>query len=419
MNSGTPTAGWAGWRGLSETALVNLLLLALGALTGIITARVLGPEGRGALALALSIAAVATVVAGLGLQQALAYQVARNPEQRREAVALAIWIGLLAGGVAAAVVYVLAGLFIDADSAEDATKIAVLTIPASAVGGSLAGLVQGMRAARPFNLLRLAPPAGYAVLLVAAVALGAQLSAEDVALLYLGALLAATALSLYVVRDALRRLRRPSREFTTATVRYGLVVNVGSIAWTANRQLAIVVLGALASLDDVGLFSVALGYASPVGVASLALALHTLPDVAAEPDPFQQAVVGRRRIRMTILTTLPIMAAAVIAAPLLLPLAFGDEYSDAVGAAQMLAVGQAALGLSHVLSEISRGMGRPALPALAEGLGVTLSLVVLPLVVPPFGLIGAAASGTVIFFGVSATLYAGLRQHLEPGPRPT
>jgi O-antigen/teichoic acid export membrane protein len=401
-------------RGLSETALVNLVLLALGAVTGIITARVLGPDGRGALALALSIAGVATVVAGLGLQQALAYQVARNPGRRREAVALAVWMGLVAGGLAAAVVYVFAGLFIDADSAEDATKLAVLTIPASAVGGNLAGVVQGMRAARPFSLLRLAPVVGYAALLVAAVAAGWQLSAENVVLLFAAALLAAMVLGLYVVRDAWTSKSRPSREFAVATVRYGLVVNVGSIAWTANRQLALVVLAALASLEDVGLFSVALGYASPVGAASLALALHTLPDVAAEQDPRAQAALARRRIRMTILITLPITAAAIIAAPVLLPLAFGDDFSEAVRTAQVLAGGQAVLGLSHVLSEISRGMGRPGLPALAEGLGVALSLVVLPLVVPPYGIVGAAASGAVIFLGVSAVLYAGVSRRLPP-----
>ena len=415
ITAGTPTPGWTGWRGLGETALVNLMLLALGTVTGIITARVLGADGRGALALALSVAGVATVVAGLGLQQALAYQVAQSPGRRREAVALAIWLGLAAGGLTAAVVYVCADLLIDAESAKDATKLAVLTIPASAVGGNLAGIVQGMRAARPFSLLRLAPAAGYALLLVVAVAAGWQLSAEKVVALFAAALLASAALGLYVVRDAWAGTSRPSRGFAVATVRYGLVVNVGSLAWTANRQLALVVLAALASLEDVGLFSVALGYASPVGAASLALALHTLPDVAAEQDPQAQAAVARRRIRMTILTTLPITAAAVIAAPVLLPLAFGDDFKGAVETAQVLAAGQAVLGLSHVLSEISRGMGRPGLPALAEGLGVALSLIVLPLVVPPYGIVGAAASGTVIFFGVSAVLYAGVSRRL-PAP---
>jgi O-antigen/teichoic acid export membrane protein len=407
-------SGWTGRRALSETALVNVAVLAIGALTGIITARILGPDGRGTLALALAVAGVMTVAAGLGLQQALAYKVAAQPDSVGEAIALSIWAGVIVGGLAAVAGIVVAGLIIRDDSAASAVRLALLTVPISAIGGGLAGTVQGMRAARPFNLLRLATPAGFAALLTGGVLTGWELSPVDIVLLYLVAAVASAGVAIAVVRRWLDLRRTPSRAFTRTTLRYGLVVNIGSLAWTANRQLALVVLAAVATLRDVGLFSVAIGYATPVGVAALALALHTLPDVAAEKDRAAQVALARRRLGTTVLITLPLTVGGVLAAPFLVPLAFGDAFSEAVGAAQFLVLAQALLGVNHVLSEISRGLARPGLPAVADGLGAAATILMLPVVVPAFGLAGAAAGTALVFLVVGLVLCLGLRASLTP-----
>src|SRR5205085_7128467 len=117
-------------------------------------------------------------------------------------------------------------------------------------------------------------------------------------------------------------------------------------------------------------------------------------------------------IGATLLTTLPLALAGMVAAPVLVPFAFGHAFSGAVAAAQVLVLGQAILGISHVLSEISRGLERPAVPAVTEGLGAIAAVVALPTVVPHFGLVGAAVATTTIYLAISLIMYFKLREDL-------
>jgi enterobacterial common antigen flippase len=147
-------------------------------------------------------------------------------------------------------------------------------------------------------------------------------------------------------------------------------------------------------------------------VIALAIALHTLPDIAAESAPSTQAALARVRVKMAAVTTIPLVFGAVVAAPVLVPFAFGQSFVESVPAAQVLAIGHALLGMGHVLSEVSRGLGKPGLPAVAEGTGAVATVVLLLLVVPAFGILGAAVVSIAVYTVVLGVLYLGLRAHL-------
>ena len=387
--------GWVGRRALGETALVNVALLGCGAVTGILTARLLGPEGRGVVALALAVSGLAGVIAGFGLIQAFAYTVAADRSTLREALSLSLAVGLLPGAVVVAVGYPLSALLVHNQSAVSAVRIALIAVPIGVIGGNLTGVLQGLRRARPFNFLRMAVPLAYFILLSIAALSARRLSAVNVVFLYLVACSFATFAGVFILRGSFDLRRKPSRSFTLSTLRYGIVVNAGSLAWAANKQFALFVLPAVTTLAATGIYSVAISYALPVGIAATAIAIHTLPDIAAQTDLYARASLARRRLRTTLFTTAPLAIAAMVAAPALIPIAFGHAFSSAVIPAEVLVVGQAFLGANHVLSEISRGVGKPGLPAVIEGFGAVGTVIVLPLVVPDFGLVGAAVSSTL------------------------
>jgi len=81
--------------GLANTFVANGLILTSGALTGIIAARLLGPEGRGLLAAILFWPQLLAGVCFLSLNDAAAYEVSREPEREREITAAAIFLSLL------------------------------------------------------------------------------------------------------------------------------------------------------------------------------------------------------------------------------------------------------------------------------------------------------------------------------------
>lgn len=411
--AGVPFARhWSGRRALGQTAAINVLVLVLGLATSIITARALGAEGRGAYALAITISALAGIVVGFGLQQATGYFVAQRPEIVGAAIGLSVWLGVGIGTTTAASGIVLV-LLLERGAASQPLVFGLASIPLSLVAGNLVGVLQGMRQGRAFNALRVSVPAVFALSLLVAIGVSDGLSASVAVAMQLVAVSVSAVLALALVRPYHADLKLPGRDFVREVLRYGVVVNVGALSYAANRQLSLLVIAAAGSLTDAGLYSVALGYATPVTVVASAIALHTLPDIAAAQGCEVRRLIARRRLQATAASTFPLVLAGVVAAPILVPIAFGTEFVPAVGAAQVLVLAFGLLGVGHVLSEICRGLGRPGLPAASEGIGAVVTVVLLGMIVSQHGALGAAWVIVAAYGLVCVILALGTRRALN------
>jgi len=417
--AGSPAVGatsrWLGRRALGETVLTNGALLGVGALTGIVAARLLGPAGRGQVAVAIGVVAVLWPVAALGLQQAAGYRLAQSRHEAPQAVGLAFVVSLLVGGAMTVVAWVVVTAVVRDGAARTAIDIGLLAVPFAILNALLVGVLQGLRLGRRFNAARLSTPLVYAVLLMGLVIHRRDATAVNVMWVYWAASVAGAVVAVVFLPPEARRPARPGRRFRGAMVRYGMYVNLSSLGYLINRQLPVVLVGAVSSAADAGQYAVGLGYALPVSVVAVALALHTLPDIAAEPDARAQQAIARQRVRSGLFGTLPLACGAVIAAPTLIPFAFGARFSPAVPVARVLVLGQAALGISFLLSEVSRGLGRPEIPAIAEWTGVFATAAVLPAALTLGSLTGAAAALIGVYAVVIAILLAGTRRTFWSG----
>lgn len=404
---------WMGRRAVGETVIVNGLLVALGLATGILTARLLGPHGRGALALGTAIAGLTTVIVGLGLQQAIAYLVAARRETVEMAASLAIVSGLLAGGFAVAFGWLVVPLVVRDGTAVVVIRLGLLAVPGALIATNVTGLLQGLRLGRRFNLTRLLHPSTYFAGIVGIALIEGTATAQGVAAVFALAAAGSAALACLLLWPSIRHLRVPSRRFTAEAVRYGAVAGIGGAALAANTHLAIPILGALTGLRETGLYAIGLSYAIPVTLVASAIAIHTFPDVAAA-DAAARTQLIQRRLAMTLAGVLPLAVAATLLAPLLIPVVFGEDFQPAVRPAQILVAAQAFRALAYVLADVARGLGRPGLPSMAEAAGVAATVALLPLVVPELGIEGAALVLTVANAAVAVVTAVGVSRAVHP-----
>lgn len=409
---------WTGRRALAETVVVNGLLTGLGAVAGVLAARLLGPQGRGALALGLAVAGITTVIVGLGLQQAFAYLVAARRDTAGMAVSLAVWSGASIGGLSVGLAWLLVLAFVNDETVSAVVRIGLLGIPGTVIAMNTAGILQGLRLGRRFNTSRLLHPTAYCVGIVGVVLIVDRVTPEELASVYAVAAAIGAAGAYCLLPTSVRRLRLPSRRFTSSALRYGATAGVGGAALAASTHLAVPFLGALAGLRETGFYAVGLSYAIPVTLIASAIGIHTLPDIAAADIQVRGDLV-RRRLTVTFGTLLPIAAAAVLAAPLLVPAVFGAEFRPAVAPAQILVLAQSFRAVAYVLADVWRGLGRPGVPSLAETAGILATIALFPLVVPKFGGQGAAIVVATATGGVTLLMALGIRRALRylPSPR--
>jgi O-antigen/teichoic acid export membrane protein len=368
--------------GAAMSATSRGLVAVTGAVTTILVARLLGPAGAGAFAIAITLVVMLLTFATLGLEHGMAYHVSSGRWAPRGALVTVTRVALVTGTTAA-----LVGLAVR------------LAVPSAFAGLSTASVALVV-AAMPFVLLWhyrsylalavdryegfVVPPAvqsSVAMVLVLGCALAFGLT---------GALVALTLSHVAGALATLRTVRRlpdaggdgEPRQLARA-VRFGLKGYAGN--------------GAAA----VGQLSVALAVVGVLWLLPHALSEVVFPRVAtlsARADgQAERAMVEAKGVRHAVLMISG--GTAVIAAALLLLVVpvFGEAFRPAIELGLILLPGVALLGIGQVLSAIIVGRGRPQYLLYAALIVTPLTVAGYVLLVPALGATGAALVKTLSF----------------------
>jgi O-antigen/teichoic acid export membrane protein len=364
------------WLGTSAT---NTAILLCGLATGVLSARLLAPDGRGALAAVLFWPQLITSLGLLSLPGAMIFRRARPDVDRAAVAATGAWLALGLSAIGALVGWLLLPFLLRHSSAGSLAQLYLLAfVPFAFLALTLLALDQGdMRFAR-YNLVRLLPSGVYLVGLLLLWRLDAVSVASLVWASWLGTAVTA-AVRLCHSRDALRA--RPSLSEARRLVAFGARLHGAAL-------LAVLLAGAdrfvvVTFWDDasLGLFVVALTLATAgLNVVTGAFNVLLLPRLAAARDTeAQRRIMGETLRYVSLLLTVG-TAVLLLLCPWLLPFLFGDAYTGAVGVCLVLLVAYLPTALRQVIVHGLSGTGDWRPRVLAEGLAlVTFVVVVWPL----------------------------------------
>lgn len=371
-------------RDVTQTIATQGAMLVAALATSIITARFLGPEGRGAFFFVTTTATLIAQFGNFGLTSTNTFIVAKRHELLLPLTANALWLSL-AIGVSAAVLMAAFG--------DRFTVGPSLLLFAAAIGGGRlfhllsVNLLAGVQRFRSFNFFQLLS----SVLLVAGVSVGA-IQASVTSFLW-GNLAAKLVTGLLVLRHigglSVARLRPKFelyRRHLHFSIKSYLILFFGFLMMRGNVFL----MESLSSRAELGYYSVAVQIAEAMGLIATSMALVLYPRlVSRERGRFRYMfgyliVIG---LTMSILC----VAAGLVAKPTI-QLAFGAEFSPAVAPTLRLLPGVLFVGMHSIVAQYLAAEGQPAavvgswLLAVGVMAGIGISLI------PATGAAGAALS---------------------------
>lgn len=379
--------------------------LALALPTSILLARVLGPSGKGTITVVQLIANVSTVVLGIGLPGTITYLSARREVDGPMVTRIAwIWAACVAGLLGAIVLaaggWLSETLFGDADPMF-LTFGAITALPAMVLVLNGSFLI-GTGRTREYAILNAAVQTGQVATFGVLWLLGRLTPMTAVFAWSACALAGAVAGSGLVWRHRSEALAAPVATLMKRGWKFGLA------SWFASG------LGLLSLRADMFLVSAMVGTAA-VGVYSISvtfaeLALHLpnsvyavmFPKISAEGAASSgvAARVNRSLWPLTMLFALSIAAAAILFVPLL----FGDEFSGSIAPLWLLVPGITASAMGVVASAYLAGIGRPQAGAWASGVNIVINIGLNLLLIPVFGLAGAAVASSISYAAGAALL---------------
>lgn len=369
-----------------------------------VSARELGPAGRGTVAVVLTIVTLFVQVGHLGLASAHSYYVARRPELLRAVITNSLWFAALAPIPVAAVVLLLRtwGSAVLGDIGWSALLLAVAAMPLALTVALLQGVLLGQNRLLEYNLpLSVAATGSFAALAVAATAF--DLDVDTVLALSLAGWAVAAPVYLALVARGARPGLVPDVCVARRMMAYALRIYTATLVSFVLMRINLFLVNAILGASEAGQYSVAIAVGDALVLFPATVGVVLFARVASGDGAESTASV----FRVLLLVHAVLCAAAAVAAPMLFPLVFGGEFDDAASVFRWLVPGVFSLGMATLLSYHFAGVGYPIEGSLHWLAGLVLNLLVTGIYLDSEGTLVAAIASSL-----SYTLVLLLHVHL-------
>ena len=403
-NAGGEWTRWQGWSGrLRGEALVVLMSrlanVGAGTVFVLLTARHLGPDGRGEIAVAFTLAWATTSVADLGTPTSgrIGILASGSGVTPRDVVSLTVAL-LPFQAVLSAVVVALLSLTSLHLGTFFGVAVVALSV-ATMMFNSATSLVYGLR--------------HYSRVLVVEAALGVFQVAALTGLVWTGRLTTTTAIVTMTVGPVLGSIwlvvisgshcpTGPARDGSVwrRLIMDGLFPMAGSVSLFLALRLDRIVLAVVVGTRSLGLFTVALAVPETLRILPKAVGQVVADRGRGGIDTVASA---RRHTRLFVAGHLVVLSVAAAIGWACLPFVFGEGFTDARDVLLVVTAAEAVLSIHFMHQALLVGFGSPKGIGLPQVVGAAVMVLLVLLLVPAWGVQGAAWASLLGYTVLAAT----------------
>jgi Membrane protein involved in the export of O-antigen and teichoic acid len=381
-----------GFRSVVQAVASKVGILGLQAGTGILTARMLKPEGRGELAAMILWPLFIASLTTLGVPSALIYHLRHHPERKANLVTNAFIMSATMGTIAAIVTALILPLWLHQYSRTIVrfAEIFLITVPLCSV--TLAGRA-ALEAEHDFsgsNAIQILTPFSTLVVLIGLLIFH-RLDAYTAAVAYIIAALPSFWLMVRRIRNAGVEVGRVSVEIGKQLLSYGVRSYGVDLLGTLALQVDQVLVVSLLSAGAMGSYVVVLSLSRMLNVFQTSVVMVLFPKAAGHSKDAVLAMTGRA-VRISGLATAACGLIVCTAGPALLGLLYGAEYVTATGALRILVLEATLSGVVFVLAQAFMALNHPGVVTILQALGLSLSIPLMIWLIPKYGIYGAAVA---------------------------
>jgi len=370
------------------SVLVRVCTMAAGLASSMVTARALGPEGRGIYFYVLTIALLATQFGSLGQHAWSAYRAAVHGEDTPGLLRVGLWQSLLVAPPLALVIIVVMHMAGSGSSVGRVALVAAAIAPAGLFMLLACHILVGLGRIGQYNRAQLL--ASVAPLMLVSLAAAWRPTP--------GWMLAATACGGWVAGAiVLRWLGRGAGKGGSAAMqllRAGLGFSARAFVVTCLSfvfvRVNVLILERAAPTVELGLYSIGAQFLDSLVILPASVALVLFPRLAAQGHG---GFASTARIAAWV-GLLAVGTATVlwVALPWIVPLVFGAEFVGAVYVTRLLLPAVVAMSVTSIFSQLPAARGYPPVVVAAWIVALFLHVALALWLVPAHGAAGAAVS---------------------------
>ncbi|MDD5458684.1 MAG: polysaccharide biosynthesis C-terminal domain-containing protein [Phycisphaerae bacterium] len=375
----------------------NFSVIVLTLLTGIITSRVLGPEGRGVVTSIMVIPQMVRNLCEMGFRQSTMYYIGRGIFDEKRYIRSIFGLYLLTTSASIAITLGIYCLLNNPNYTVGNMTLALLTLPINLLLTYSGGVFLGKDLIVKYNRQRWVPAVlGMVgvVIFVWAMKLGVWGALLSLVLSNLGILF-------FNVRDIIKEYGWIwpvfDRRIMMAIIKLGSVYAVSLFIMQMNYRVNIILLERLSTAEQIGFFSLGAGIAELLWQLPTALSVVIISKTATTQVQ-DQGRLGENVLTLLRLTLLAGGVLAVVlffAVPFLLPVIYGQAFSPSIKVVQTILPGVVIMVVFKVINSRLAGLGKPYYALYVFGPTLILNIVLDIFLIPKYHAVGAAMASNL------------------------
>lgn len=386
--------------------LINLIQLvqvvALVAITILVT-RVTGAHGRGVYTLAGSVAILAAMITALGISWAAIYFIGKRQFPLVDVVSTLMTVSLVTGGVAVAGLAVVYVLFQNTYFHEVNPTQALLMLVLAGflqLATTTASIVLGMNRPLPYAGISMVQVV-VALVIQVIFAVAGHLTATSALLALTAGAAAGAGYGLVLIRREVPLRLGLDPKILRSFLNFGIRGYAANLMMMLSYRLDSLIVNGLKGVTSLGYYSVATAMAETLTYGAVGFALVLFPQVSSverkEANRITPAVC-RNAVFMTLIGAVVLF---VISRQLVL-FVFGAGMTPALQPLWLLLPGIVSLAAVRVISSYLSGIGKPIYTTYIAAGAAILTIFLDLLLIPPYGINGAAAASTIVYTCMAA-----------------
>jgi stage V sporulation protein B len=383
-------------------AQIAVMLMGVG--TSVITARTLGPSGRGLFALLVNFPPLVSNFAKLGIPQATVYCIRRRGSAASAVASNSLWLALGLGGILAAVCYLARGWLLAAPLRgvpPVTVPIVLLLLPFVMVQTFFLGILQAEQRFREYNFQQIAPTAFGLIGMVVAL-LWLHLGLIGAVLVQTGVVALVTIWLVVRVHGRTPLRLGFDRAVAREMVTFGGKSYVQTLAATLHRTIDQYMINFFLGPAPVGLYVVAVNLTNLLMKIPDATGTVLYPRLASLADGDAHAATSRV-CRHTLFITTALGLGYLLVGPFAIRLLYGARFEGAIRPMLIMLPGIVMMSLYMILTRNFTSRNRQGVNIVAAALALSVNFGLNCFLIPRWGISGAALA-TAISYSLAALL---------------
>lgn len=384
-------------KNVSQIFGTRLLTLLLGITVGIITARMLGPEGKGFYTLIVLVLSYILLIGSLGVTNAIPFFIGKKRSDIGSVLATSLTFSVLCGFILAFCFILLSpflNILFNINLNTEVMLIVIIAIPFVLLDNFVVSILLGLRKYNYYNLLLLTKSV-LTLFLTYFFVVFIKMGVYGAIMSYVAAVIITSLAGFALVKSCESFKISFNIPLLKEMFIFGWKPYLGSITISLNYNLDLMFVGILLTTSDVGIYSIAVTFSTLAWMISDAVQYVLFPEVAhsSSINKNRNLVIlsTKQTFYLTVVANLILYAVAWFAIPFL----YTEAFSPSLIPLAILIIGSNFFCVAKVISSALVGEGQTEIGLQMTVPAVIVNLIFNLILIPKYGINGAAIASTI------------------------